>query len=273
MNESTLQTELTVQVCRKPVFIIGSPRSGTSVLAWGLAQHQDFWTSGETDFIYHLFGQNRLEQAWHASGGEGGWLSRHGVDRDEFMRAAGLSMNVLITRRSSGRRWVDQSPTYTAMVTTIAEMMPDALFVHIMRDGRNVVQSMVTSGFSAPWASDFLEACKTWAWFVDKAVAFGAQMPERYLAVPYAFLSENPEAGFAAIFEFLDAEYEEAPAQFLRTRRINSSYQPDGPRANEYLGPAQPWERWSRQQRRLFAKHAGHAFVEHRFGTEEELAD
>lgn len=267
-----MHDELTIHVSRKPVFIIGSPRSGTSVLAWGLAQHSDFWTSGETDFIYHLYGQNHLEQAWHASGGDGGWMMRHGVDREEFMRAAGLSINMLISRRTSGRRWVDQSPTYTAMVSTIADMIPDALFVHIMRDGRNVVQSMVTSGFNTPWATDFPEACRTWAWFVDRAVQFGAEAPDRYLALPYEFLSENPEACFAGLFEFLDAEYEEAPAEFLRTNRINSSYQPDGPRGRDYLGPPQPWDQWSKQQRRLFAKHAGQTFVEHRFGTEQELA-
>ncbi len=266
-----MHDELTIQVCHRPVFIIGSPRSGTSVLAWGLAQHRDFWTSGETDFIYHLFGQNRLEQAWKASSVEAGWLSRHGVQRDEFMRAVGLSMNMLITRHTSGRRWVDQSPTYTVMVSAIAEMMPDALFLHIMRDGRNVVQSMVTSGFSTPWASDFPEACRTWAWFVDRAVAFGAQAPERYLAVPYEFLTESSHACFAGILDFLDAEYDEAPAEFLRTQRINSSYQPDGPRAGTYLGPQKPWEQWTKQQRAAFAKHAGRTFVEHHFGTEQEL--
>ncbi len=66
-----MHEEIGIQICRRPVFIIGSPRSGTSVLAWALAQHKDFWTAGETDFLFHLFGQGRLETAWAASGGSG----------------------------------------------------------------------------------------------------------------------------------------------------------------------------------------------------------
>jgi hypothetical protein len=267
-----MSSELTVGICRKPLFIIGSPRSGTSVLAWALAQHSDFWTSGETDFLYHLFGHGGPEEAWALSSADGGWLTRHDVDRSEFMSSVGLGMNALITKRSGGRRWVDQSPTYTAMATTIAELFPDALFAHILRDGRNVVQSMTTSGFRAPWAKDFIEACRTWAWFVDRAVAFAAQAPERCVTIPYDFLSESPEACFTGILEFLDAEYDEAPAEFIRTRRINSSYQPDGPRSAAYLGPRQPWQQWTKQQRKTFREEAGHAFVEYGFGTEHELA-
>ena len=131
---------------------------------------------------------------------------------------------------------------------------------------------MVTSGFTTPWATDFSEACRTWGWFVDRAVTFGAEAPQRYLAVPYEFMSESPEACFAGLFDFLDAEYEEAPAEFVRTRRINSSYGPDGPRAEKYRGPERPWGSWTKQQRRTFARHAGPTFVEHRFGTEDELA-
>jgi hypothetical protein len=242
------------------------------VLAWALAQHPDFWTSGETDFLYHLFGQRGLDQAWAVGSGEGSWLTRHGVTRPEFMSAIGLGMNVLISKRTAGRRWVDQSPTYTAMVHTISELFPDALFVHIMRDGRNVVQSMINSGFSTPWATDFAEACRTWAWFVDQGVTFGAKAPERYLAIPYDFFSESPQACFAGILEFLDVEPNEAPAEFTRTRRINSSYQTDGPRSAQYGGPQRPWDAWTKEQRETFIKEAGRIFVEHRFGTEAELA-
>jgi hypothetical protein len=254
------------------VFIIGSPRSGTSVLAWALAEHPDFWTSGETDFLYHLFGRERLDEMWSVSGTEGGWLHRHGVTRPELMNALGLGLNALISTRTGGRRWVDQSPTYTAMVPAISELFPESLFIHIMRDGRSVVQSMISSGFNTPWATDFTDACRTWAWYVDHAVAFGAQEPNRYLAVPYSFMNENPHACFRMILEFLDADFSEAPGEFLASTRINSSYQPDGPRDGEYRGPANPWEDWSKEQRRIFIAEAGRSFVENRFGTEQELA-
>jgi len=46
-----------------PLFIIGSPRSGTSIISWALAQHDNFWTSAESDFILFLFGKGKLQDA------------------------------------------------------------------------------------------------------------------------------------------------------------------------------------------------------------------
>lgn len=261
-------------VCERPVFIIGSPRSGTSALAWALAEHDAFWTSGETDFFYHLFGQGRLHEMWVACGGgtTTSWMAKNGVSRAEFAASMGFGLNALLTRRSAGKRWIDQSPTYTAMVGELAVLLPDALFVHIMRDGRNVVHSMINTGFDALWATDFTEACRTWAWFVEQSVAFGEREPDRYLAVPHEFLSENPVDCFAGLYDFLDVEYAEEPVEFARSRRINSSFQPDGPMDEKHLAPPQPWKTWTAEQRKIFAEEAGRVFVEHGFGTERDLA-
>ena len=53
-----------VQICSDPVFVIGSPRSGTSVTAWALHQHPELWTSHETEFLRELFGENRPHRAY-----------------------------------------------------------------------------------------------------------------------------------------------------------------------------------------------------------------
>ena len=47
-------------LCPDPVFILGAPRSGTSILVWALAQHPEFWGSAESNMLYHLFGDGHL---------------------------------------------------------------------------------------------------------------------------------------------------------------------------------------------------------------------
>ena len=51
-------------VCPDPVFIIGSPRSGTTVLAMALAQHPLFWASDESFILFDLFGMGKLDKAF-----------------------------------------------------------------------------------------------------------------------------------------------------------------------------------------------------------------
>lgn len=259
--------------CQRPVFVIGCPRSGTSVLAWALASHPEFWTSGETDFFYHLFGRGRLHEMWlECKGGiEGSWLARNHVARQEFAAALGLGLNVLLTTRSGGLRWVDQSPTYTMLTDELSMLVPDAQFIHIIRDGRSVVHSMVNSGFDVDWAKDFATACRAWAWYVEQGTTFGERAPDRYLAVVHRFLAESPEACFRVIFDFLDVESSEHPARFVSSRHINSSFEraADGRPAAPL---AEPWTQWTAEQRAIFRREAGEAFVEYGFGTEQDLA-
>src|SRR5262245_43980994 len=57
---ATQIAEARVRICTRPVFIVGSPRSGTTILAWSLAKHSHFWTSDESQILWDLFEGGRL---------------------------------------------------------------------------------------------------------------------------------------------------------------------------------------------------------------------
>src|SRR6266487_3057314 len=127
-----------------PIFIIGSPRSGTTILAWSLAQHSQLWTSDESQILWDLFGDGRLNKNYQREGRpDGSWLRKQGIEKAEFLEFLGLGLNALFTSRSEGKRWIDQTPFYTLMVDDLVSLFPGAFFIHILRDGRAVVNSMI----------------------------------------------------------------------------------------------------------------------------------
>lgn len=271
-----------VRVCPDPVFVIGSPRSGTSILAWALSQHEDIATFAESDFIYHVFGEKRLDQAYDVFGHHvaGGWLAKHDVGREEFFAFLGLGLNALLSSRSSKRRWVDQSPTYTLVARRLAELFPGATFLHILRDGRQVVNSMVNCGFDEPWARDFRTACRTWVEFVRKAADFEFIWPRRCMTVPHAELVSAPEEWFDRVLEFIGAAPSALPGQYFKTHRINSSYDRGSMLGDTgrhvstdiaWRGPADPSLDWTSEQRAIFAEEAGEVMLEYGFALEGEL--
>jgi hypothetical protein len=251
------------------VFILGSPRSGTSVLAWALARHSRLWTSGESHVLSYLYGGGRVEQAFQkAMEIPNNWFADQGVGRSELLASLGVGMNALFTSRSQGKRWVDQTPGYTLMADVLAEMFPGAQFLHILRDGRRVVHSMVNflrgqseavraelkrKGVTIPWL-DFREACKTWRLYVERALAFCARHPSRCLTVVNERLVEDPEQGFQEVFDFLHVPREEAPAAFFRSNRINSSFQGAGGPTPYRL--SEPWAKWGLEQVATFREEA-----------------
>ena len=48
-----------------------------------------------------------------------------------------MGANALFSSRSGGKRWIDQTPYYVFMTEVLVRMFP-GLFLHVLRDGRNV---------------------------------------------------------------------------------------------------------------------------------------
>ena len=271
-------------ICPDPVFVIGSPRSGTTALGQSLGRHPELRVGKESYIIHDLFTGRRAQRVWdqHMHRVTPCWLAHEEVTEDEFLAFLGLGVNALFSSRAEGKRWVDQTPLYTPMAATLAVMFPGARFIHIVRDGRHVVRSMVnferkfdesTIASALPkeipaWAADFAEACTTWSTWVNAGLDFGADYPERCLTVHNERLAADPVEGFAAILDFLDAAPHPGPANFFGKKRINSSWVRDPTRPAD-----DDWDGWDREWRRTFVRTAGSTMARAGYGTAASLED
>jgi hypothetical protein len=291
------------RICANPVFVIGTPRSGTHGLAYSLAQHSHLWTHGESKILFPLFGHDpvgevvrQLKQTLLPD-----WMSMFGVEREEILGFLGLGLNALFTSRNPDKRWVDKTPDYVMIAPLLAEMFPTAQFLHIVRDGRRVVHSMIhyldrftkdlppgaVPGDAAQvpvWARDFREACKWWREYVRFGMEFSDRHPDRCLTILNERLVANSQEEFQRIFEFLGEPFEVECVLFFRGFRIHSSFSEHSADLasltnlakpmNEwtaddvkvFLEPVpyqdtRPWEEWSDEQRQIFAEEAGALMV------------
>ena len=246
------------------VFIIGCPRSGTSVFSWALAEHTNFWTGPESDFLITLFGRDRLYDAYKKAfdRSDSGWLGNQDVGFTEFAANIGLGAEALFASRTAGARWIDATPGHTLMVPALLRLFPSASFLHIVRDGRAVVSSMMSSGFKAHWASDFAAACRAWVHYVRLGLEAAGTNPDRILEVRHENLTRRPRSELKRVFAFLGERPSERSVELVRTRRINSSYGNSGPRdirkpKDTAAGPKRPWDRWTAEEKDTFAEIAG----------------
>lgn len=255
-----------------PVFVIGSARSGTTALAYALATHSALWTSAESQFLSTLFGNDRANMAFDNAYRDTveEWLAVQRVDRAEFLGSLGLGVDALFRSRSGGRGWVDHTPHYVYMADTLAEMFPTARFVHILRDGRSVVDSMIHFGDRLDgdeqrladlpaWSSDFTEACQAWATSVRAGLDFGNRHPGRCRTVVNEDVSARPREHFAMLLRFLGLPPEPGPANWWATHRINSSFVRNG----RGTVPESGWRSWSTSRREIFERYAGDLLTSH----------
>lgn len=188
-----------------PIFILGAPRSGTTLMRLVLDAHPAISAGPETRFLLDLakiFGQH-----WDR-------LERFGFDRAYWIEKvasffAGVHEDYAAARGK--RRWCEKTPRYTVIADLLAELYPDARFLHVLRDGLDVVASHRDRwGWRAAY-----DAIDDWRALVRKARRFGERVgPARYLEVRYESLVEDPEGALRPVFRFLDEEWDDAVLRF-----------------------------------------------------------
>jgi hypothetical protein len=313
MNRETLPARLEqAPRCSQPIFILGAFRSGTNALAYALARHSQLATLGESEILFHLFRDDPVEKMLGLLRQRllPTWVGTSGVDRAEILAFLGLGLNALFTSKNPGKRWIDKTPHYMWIRETLVDLFPDALFLHLVRDGRRVVHSMIhfldaippeqrasmiASGQAAPWARDFREACRTWKRFMMTGMEFCAKHPSRCLTVVNEQLVADAAVGFAEIFRFLQEPPEQEPIDFFLSRRIFSSFRQPASElassgessrpvearlldmARSFVEPvryqdSEPWHEWSSEEKRIFAEEAGDILIRHGMATSAGLA-
>ena len=104
-------------------------------------------------------------------------------------------------------RWGDKTPLNTYEIETlelILKVFPDAQFIHLIRDGCDVVASSLRYGFF----TDLTTAAQRWARVVENARRFTEAHPDRSLVVRYEDLVRHPEKTTRSICDFLGVDFE-----------------------------------------------------------------
>jgi len=113
--------------------------------------------------------------------------------------------------------WGDKTPHYVLHIPLIARIFPEARFVHIYRDGRDVALSWLSAGFEP---RNLYAAMKHWAFMVEKGRRDGPKLgPGRYLEVRYETLISETESTMRTVCEFLKLPWDPAVLQATRMKR------------------------------------------------------
>jgi len=217
---------------KPPIFVLGSQRSGTTMLRLMLNNHSRIAIPHESGFITSLFHKldrfgdlsergavERLLEAVaknpHVARGKlivdrEDVLARPIADYRDFVAAVFQSY----AEHTGKPRWGDKTPSYTEEIDVIRRIFPDAKILHIVRDGRDVVVSH--KGLS--WASgNYLKLVADWRWKVTIAHKVGSVLGDDFLELRYEDLVRQPEATLRRICDFVGEAYEPEMLNYSET--------------------------------------------------------
>lgn len=204
-----------------PIFIVGAPRSGTSLLRNLLYSHPLLFFRSETQFIpafYRAYGNPRSKrQAFKLAKKivKIEWVARweENIDVNEMAEQrtfAGLVDNMFmqLARREGKGIWGDKTPHYVLDVDTLQEIFPKARFIHIVRDGRDASLSQLKANFGP---RTIYRSALYWKKCVEAGLRSENNVPANQLVrIRYEDLLLDTVKGMRRVCDFLEVPFEPA---------------------------------------------------------------
>ena len=185
-------------------FVFGAARSGTTLLRLMLDSHPQLAIPPETHFIPHVARKEPSSPSAFLSvvTGSPRWGDWH-LDEEELRGSLealdpftnGEALRVFYrayAARFGKPRWGDKTPAYATHLLLIEELLPEAAFVHLIRDPRDVVASVLSA--DVPWwgTGGAREAAERWRDRVGTARHQGSRC-RHYLEARFEELIHHPE--------------------------------------------------------------------------------
>jgi Flp pilus assembly protein TadD len=194
-----------------PVFVVGMPRSGTTLCEQILAAHRDVHGAGE---------RTALGSAFAGLGGGGASAETvekiAALDQASLDRAADGYLADLHALAPDRRRIVDKLPLNFLHLGLVGLTLPGARIIHCERDPRDIGLSIFTFRFhgSHPYAHDLADLGWTIAQQVRLMDHWKATLPNPILTVRLSDWIEDFDGTLARVLAFLELEPDEACARF-----------------------------------------------------------
>ena len=203
-------------------FVVGVGRSGTTLLRLMLDAHPELTIPPETHFAPELIeaaGKRRAspdalveivvsQRQWGDFGLDADEL-RHRLSAIDPLDASTAlrAFYGLYAERVGKPRWGDKTPIYVEHMRQIQSALPEARFVHLIRDGRDVALSRIRRALDEP--PSVSRMAKAWSKRIE-AARRQAQELDHYLELRYEDLVADTETTLRQVCEFVDLDYEAA---------------------------------------------------------------
>jgi len=217
------------------IFVVGCPRSGTTLVQAMIARHPDVFSLRETCFLRAVLGD--LELRWGDLGAHSDrqWYHRAGLARSSgrrllreleqrhfahpWRKPAPRSWSACVKRyvklldavasREGRSHWVEKTPDHLLYLDEIALHVPDAMFVHVLRDGLDVVASVADADMhyhqqTAGFRGGIVQWSKRWNRAMELHVARLGRPNNHALCLED--LIADPDGEWRRLRDFLDLD-------------------------------------------------------------------
>lgn len=234
---------------RKPVFIVGMPRSGTTLTEQILSSHPEVAGGGELRDIDQI--RFQLQRQYGRVGEKHGDIAPsasypqllESISAGELGRFADGYLDRLDSIGGGASRVTDKMPTNFMHLGLIASMFPNATIIHCRRNPMDVFVSSFCQNLSAPFCD--LEQLVVYHRQYRRLMShWESVLPMRIHTVDYESLVSDPEPQTRALIEHCQLSWDESCLNFHTNRRAVHTPSKWQVRQKMYTTSVEKWRRF-----------------------------
>ena len=225
-----------------PIFIIGMPRSGTSLVEQIIASHPDVYGAGELMFIMNL------------AEGIGFPETVANLPPSEWCELGKSYMQKLRSRRNNTSRIVDKMPHNFLYLGFIRMILPKAKIIHCIRSPEDTCVSLFKTLFTdrLDFAYDLSELGSYYGNYAKLMEHWRAIMLNGFLDVSYESLIKEQKHQTQRLLDYLDLPWNDACLNFHDTDRRVATASATQVRRRLYMGSVGAWRQYKEHLTALF---------------------
>ena len=229
----------------RPIFIVGLPRSGTTLLEVLLGKHRDVTAAGELhDAVMQL--------RWTCDHFGGFQLDRVLIEKSLSADMGVYGARYLETTKwlAQGRRFfTDKMPSNFMLVGLLARAIPDAVFLHVTRDPIDVCFSNLCELFAGPYAYSYQqsEMASHYLNYRNLMKRWKRDHPEKILDVSYEDLVRDSRSTLSKVVEFCGLDWDDTMLDgrgYASVAATASAIQVREPVHSRFVGRGRRYERF-----------------------------
>ena len=221
---------------KTPIFIVGMPRSGTTLMEQIIASHSLVEGAGELEYL----SKSINDCLWNSNVISNNQLQ---LVRDQYLKQVSRI-------EAKNGYFTDKMPLNFRWIGFILSAFPEAKIIHIKRDPMATIWSAFTKNFPAKgmlYSFNLDDAVNYYGLYNELMRRYERQYPGQLLHVDYEYLTENQEQETKRILDYIGLEYEPQCLDFYKNKSAVKTASLMQVRNKMYTGSSKAWSSFAEQ--------------------------
>jgi len=220
----------------RPIFILGMPRSGTSLIEQIISSHPSVYGAGELNDLTKILIPIITECVEKDD---------YKISENDFLKIRGQYFKSLTEINASEKIITDKWPLNFRHIGFIFSAFPEAKIVHVKRDARAVCWSIYKHYFSGKgngWAYNLDDLAKFYKLYDELMEYWHKIYPNKIYDISYEELTKNQEKETKKLIDYCDLEWDPNCLNFHKNKRDVNTASAIQVRKKMYQGSSQDWK-------------------------------